>query len=559
MANKLRRRAARRAMSVVTLLAFLQGCSLFDPYAEPNRVYLDRFQGPEPKPGATIPEGTLRSLQAATDYSEALREEYFHAISDQAVLNTTAGLMLIPISAAALYFGIAGPREVLLPLAVAGGATYLGANYLHSQPRELIYASGAGAVTCASAAMSPIRAAIIRLRNTQVADPAQQANFTAQQAGYPTLSPLIVELTAAADSVDALVRDPGLTSAPVQVARERVAAARALANEAAQSDVIIQTAGDTLFSAVQRIRASVTTALIAEEPNLTALASTLSSQLPLRAGQITSQAALQPPAAKTSAAKNDKEKMNTAVSVQQTLDQPLARLAAAQENVRAVVDLAKTGPSEAFLNACGVDVKTAGVNFVVSPTTDVSFSKGDTVESSSFLISGGQSPYDAPWEGLTPDDISAVITYDAGGKGNLLVSEKTAVTKEANYQLRIHDAGNNAVVINVKVGAQTAAKKPAPAPAAVAPVAVAPVPGAQGAVPVVAVPVSEAVFNKELLDMLVVRGCTQPPANLDDSIAVDDALHNGVNALATKFPQLATLGVTDLNTKLKADATLKCN
>jgi hypothetical protein len=539
------RTSGRWLMLTVATTSTLQACSLFDPYVKPKNVYLENFQGPAPTQIA--PNAGEHSLEAATAYGEALREEYFNAISDQAILNSTAGLALIPISAAGLYFGISGPQSALLPTALGGAAMFLGANYLHSQPREYVYAEGADAVSCAVIAMAPVRAAVNRL----------QATGGGEQAKYPSLSPLMARLQSAADQVEGMVKEPGSLDGPGEVARARVAEARALIKEAVEAETTIQTSGDALFNAIQKIRTSVTNSLIADEPNLTALASSLSSALPLSAGQLVSKAAV---ALQPSAPPGTLHDVSPAAlkDIQNLLQPYMRELNQAYEELRGVVALVRTAPSQAYLDACGIDVKSAGLNFSITPDSPIAFSDGDKVEAYAITISGGKPQYDWAWQGLKPDDLNVALTYGADGTGVLTITETTAIPKEGSYQLQLRDTAKHLAYVNVKVNAQTATKKQTGSTGggsgSTAHQLVTP-PTQPGLPQIPGLAADEVQLNVELMALLVDRKCMEQVTDFSSAAPLETGLQGGQAKLATKFPDLDStkVGPTLLRDKLKAD------
>jgi len=444
----LRGLGCRRVIAAATA-ASLAGCSLLDPYVKPDDTLLKAYQ-------------ESHSLESATDYAEALQEEYLGAISDQAMLKSGVGLALIPISAAALYFGIQGIHpDTVLALGLGGAGTYLGAQYLSSQPRELIYVAGSNAVSCAVIAMAPVRAARDRLVDLESevyqldAADAEQAKIPAPPkpvAAKPSLTRPLARLGKAINKLDGLVAGVKDTAASARTDYDLalIADAKAVLLEGRKANAVITTSGDTLYGAIQQIRGTVTQAIIETEPNLTALVSSLSSALPLRANQIAP--AVKKPE-KSKGALHDVDPSSTLNNPDQDRINAENALIDITEQVRGVVDLAKAAPSKDYLAACGVNIKEAGLNFAIDPATPITFSNPDAIETHTISISGGQSPYSANWSGSTPADLSLTLTYEADGKGVLTLKETTAKPAKQSYVLSIHDAGSNAVPLDVTTGA----------------------------------------------------------------------------------------------------------
>ena len=118
----------------------LSGCSVWNPHVTWTREGGDEV-----------------TLAQAINYANRAKDAYKVAIGDQAVLTSGLGLGLIPLSAAALGFGIAGgSSDAVTALGLTGAAGYAAGTWLSSKPRQRVYIAGIKAMTCAVDAMIPL-------------------------------------------------------------------------------------------------------------------------------------------------------------------------------------------------------------------------------------------------------------------------------------------------------------------------------------------------------------------------------------------------------------------
>jgi peptidoglycan hydrolase-like protein with peptidoglycan-binding domain len=144
-------------LSLLALLAAMAGCTLFNPY---NRAReLDTTGGDAAGLPASL-VGTNPTLQSAINVAAAQRKEYYNAVGIRAEVRNGLPLLLVPLSAAAIYKGIAGTgteagRNMVLKEGLAAAAVYGVGNYYTSTTREQIYLSGAQALSCSIYAVTP--------------------------------------------------------------------------------------------------------------------------------------------------------------------------------------------------------------------------------------------------------------------------------------------------------------------------------------------------------------------------------------------------------------------
>ncbi len=212
----------------ILLAALLAGCTVLDPhFAVPAKGTADAdFAG---------------DLGSAIHEADQLRRGYQKAVGEQSMLRNGLAAGLIPLSAASLALGITsgpGARDTLVALG-AGGAALLGVgSVFFDQGRQRVYLAGERAITCAVLAMRP---ALVR-----------QTDYTERQASAIALG---IALAAAEGSADLAL---------LQRARALLAAAHTVLAR-------IGTSGFVLRQQLHAINADVSTQLVRNEPDLTAI------------------------------------------------------------------------------------------------------------------------------------------------------------------------------------------------------------------------------------------------------------------------------------------------
>jgi hypothetical protein len=144
------RKLARTVCAALIVSLTASGCaSLLDPF-----IRADELKNLSAKDVAKA--GGLEKVAVA---AEKQREAYYAAISDRAKLRNSLPLVLLPLTAIALYRGATvstdAGRDVVLQLGLLGAAYYGTANWYLSSPRERIYLEGTLALSCAIHAAGP--------------------------------------------------------------------------------------------------------------------------------------------------------------------------------------------------------------------------------------------------------------------------------------------------------------------------------------------------------------------------------------------------------------------
>ena len=375
-----------------------------------------------------------KSLENAIAYANGTKEAYYEAISNQAILNSSVGLTLIPISALAIFFGITSASDDVIPaLGVSGAALYAGGNYLYSEPRQFIYAAGANAITCAVGLMEPLQ-----LGGTG------QSSFTDELDSFPGK---IRRLEEALDGARASGTSPEIRSA-----EQVLAVARTTLVQAREARVKIETAGPRLYNAVEGIRGQVTQALVATEPNLTALVTNLASSLPITAGQITGVPLIE----ETTVAGDE--------DVEFDFDEaPVVEVELATAKLTAVIDRVSKAPLAEELTACGVDIEKAGLTFEVTPSEELVIDIGEQPVTASIVAVGGELPYATNWVGVAPseDTVKLDLSYGAGAAGIVSLTVEPGASA-ARYTVVVSDSGSGIKTVNITL------RKAAAAPATTA-------------------------------------------------------------------------------------------
>jgi hypothetical protein len=405
------------------ILALLSGCSVLNIDVQPDAAVTTAYLA-DP------------SLDNAINYANELRSEYFNKVNIDAELTTGSGLALIPIGALALFYGISGAsKDVPLALGIGGAGLYTGASFLHSQPRQLIYAAGANAVTCAIAIMDPLSLS--------------SAEWSAFQAD---ILALVRDTSALRQALNPFVDRVG---PEIDYAKTVLARAEATIDQANRTNAAIAQAGRTLFNSVQMIRGLVNRAIISNQPNLDVLMASLGGALPLRAAQIAPGISGRLPkgAGVFHALPNELEAAAQLQVAVQNAEVSIAR-------VKLVIDRIGPGPSADTLKACTNGISGAALPFTVLPTTDLQFAaKATTVQTAAIVLSGGQSPYSSNFVGVLPGKaVSAALTYDSGGAGIITVTVPPDA-ESGDYTLSVADKSGTSKSVGIHITAVRSSTK----------------------------------------------------------------------------------------------------
>jgi len=385
------------------------------------------------------------TMEASVSYADDLREAYYDAISEQAILNTGVGLAVIPMAALALFFAAtSASTDVIIGLGTAGAATYGAGTFLRSRPRQIIYAVGANGVNCALAAVRPLRVA------------------GTQQAGIENL---LIDVVPALDRAEAILgANRAVSTRELAELDAALATAKTESQRVQLAIPIVQNGGLALYDAVERIRGLVNRALIDTEPDLANLVSTLGTSLPVFAGQITgvTPARVSPKPAIVGEA-------SLAGTTTMEVEELTTVLRMASRRFAGFADLVEQAPSEETLENCGVDVKTAGVTFTVSPSEIVEVSANQADATATIVVSRGVLPYEANWIGQSPSsaNVTKTLTYGSAANGVVTLDVKKGAAA-ADYRLLLTDSGAGRRELLVRINAPSpggATKAPQTAPA----------------------------------------------------------------------------------------------
>lgn len=420
-------------VKAISIIVCLESCtSLVNPYISPSNQVTNSYND-------------TPSLENAINYSNNLRAEYLGALSDQAYLNAGVGLTLIGVSAAAFALGATGgATNAIIGLGIGGTAAYLANTFLYSKPRQLIYAAGAGAISCSVSATEPLRVASRLINKKQIDSNNQELNSFTQN---------LANLNLNLNKLKALIKKHG-NSLPVVAAENIFLEGEVSLKKGRQAEVIISTAGGTLYSAVEQIRTKVNRALIDTEPNIQTLVESLSSTIPLRAGQIA-------PIPKGTFDEGDPVHADVSglEEIKKELNELMRSVVSNSEQVLFIVRLVEKGPTSEAMQGCQVNIEKSGLNFSVSETS-LNMKK---MQTANIIISGGQPPYGINWTGNIPAStaLQANLNYQNDGTGVVIIKALSAVDNN-NYSLLIQDKSVNKVIVEITTQGKSENSKTAP-------------------------------------------------------------------------------------------------
>jgi hypothetical protein len=130
-----------RGIALAAIAAFvLIGCAgVLNPYVRPSDPDKHPFR-----------KEKKASIDEAISYADKVRGAYRDALTHQGLLSTGLGVILIPLTGIVAYQGIIGAStKTIAATSIAGGSLLGGGVYLHSSPRQIVYAEAAAAITCA--------------------------------------------------------------------------------------------------------------------------------------------------------------------------------------------------------------------------------------------------------------------------------------------------------------------------------------------------------------------------------------------------------------------------
>lgn len=131
-------------------------CSLLNPYVRAPELDAADIQSGLPLTATS----DNKALMSAIALAAKQRARYYDAVSDRAKVRNGLPLLLIPLSAAAIYRGVlsdggSSTRRILLKEGLLGAGMYGLASYYTSSTREQVYLAGAKALSCSIYATTP--------------------------------------------------------------------------------------------------------------------------------------------------------------------------------------------------------------------------------------------------------------------------------------------------------------------------------------------------------------------------------------------------------------------
>src|SRR5687767_11403121 len=114
MATVSRKQSTAGKIAAVVIAANLAGCSVFNPHVRPSGAENTKM----------LPAGVpfAGGMSEAVDYADKWRWEYYDAVGNDSEFRNAIALSLIPIGAAALFFGVTGisTTDVIAGLGIGG-------------------------------------------------------------------------------------------------------------------------------------------------------------------------------------------------------------------------------------------------------------------------------------------------------------------------------------------------------------------------------------------------------------------------------------------------------
>ena len=429
-AQSLRARSLFRGVGIFSLI-LLTACASIDPVVIVDPATVTQEQEDQQKEATSLPK--------AVAYGEAVRAAYRKHIDDQIILQNSVGLGLIGAAAAALGLEVPGESvDAVLGLGLGGAAAYTSSQFLTTKLQQLIYAAGAGAVSCSIAAMAPRRATYAHLGELkELVEGAPKTAAGSLRADMDDLQALIDKIMS------------GTGNKPTQeVIDAQAALTTGKAAETRGRDAIaaLEIAGADLMSAITKIEGDVDQQIIEARPDLSALVASLSGAIPSAAGQITGRVPVAPPAGgapvKAAISADDLKALRTGIN---NIDQKSRR-------INILADAVGEKPSSEALAKCNVDVQKAGLTFKLDREGQIAVDASKADQIVTLNASGGTPPYSAGWSGLTPTQ-KITINVEDPFRGRVVIKiEKDAPA--GCYTVLVSDGskGSGSVTLNVSNG-----------------------------------------------------------------------------------------------------------
>ncbi|MBQ0946386.1 hypothetical protein KAK07_23825 [Ideonella sp. 4Y16] len=149
------RKSIRLHRPALLVLVLLAGCSSLTP-----QIFSERLQVHTGIDGKYVLADAVPQIELELAYADAafVRQRYITALQDQGNAVPQLSTVLLGLSALTLFKGLTHPdTNDLAGAGVLGSAGWAMGNTLLSRPRLDVYRAGARALTCAMAAVEPIR------------------------------------------------------------------------------------------------------------------------------------------------------------------------------------------------------------------------------------------------------------------------------------------------------------------------------------------------------------------------------------------------------------------
>jgi hypothetical protein len=456
-----------KRLVVVVAAALMGGCALSNPYVKVPTVNPELCAA-----GCTIDQ--------AQDYSRSVRAAFRQRLGTQARVRSNSGAAEILLGAATLGLGAAGAhRDAFVGAGLAGATTYGLATWYGNPDLEKVYAAAMTALVCAESAVEPLRLLPLESSGLNTALTELDAGSSRLTASMAALDG---EINAAKSFQATLVVKGGDRSygshqtqiAELQAAIDGVAPISALgastltrANATYANGVRLRhlngVAGNQLARTVERIVAAVDDEARKAQPDpnsvfkivadLGGLATKIVPGLDLAS---LLQKAMTPENADSTKRQGKDGHTARLVKTDGAIDSLQASAASVAADTRTLLSVvmrmeglvAQTGNVDisASLAQCGIGTSS---NLVLLPAA-LTLTAG--VNSATFRVTGGKSPYSGTVIGTRPEGMSLENPF-TGDRGFKLTI--TASTPAGDYVIAVSDASMKEVALPVKINPTT--------------------------------------------------------------------------------------------------------
>lgn len=430
-----------RAAALVALTALASGCAVVNPYVS--------CQKSTSRNGCSeLPEYEFAGdLDAAIRDADAWRATYYEAAGDYARFRSASAALILPLSAAAIFDGIAGlgGKGEIARLSLGAATAYGAQSYFASAPRQKVYFAGARAISCAMLAVRPLARQQKWLTGLEDLLDKQSASMGALQRSLANFKFVVAVADAQAGVSKKEVRER------IRSAEDALSAASAIHANGNTVAHNIETSGFLLAATVRRIADDVSLLLTKSEQDPQSLLSIASGLAVV--GKTFSGGYLTVPEPAGVVAGTEEENTSGEKGFKKAPKKGSSPVEVARSKlIDAQSALAKDSAElEAYLSAdlpavpvdavdaCGVDEATASIGLSVVPAgASFTLTNGHSI---TLHVSGGSGVPDYRMAGVDVDAFSLV--RDPQSKSMTLSVKATRATSDAGAVLLLVDGSGS--------------------------------------------------------------------------------------------------------------------